>query len=145
MGAEADCFGWVVFQVFDGEAGEDVDRVGNDEDDRVLPQADTFERVEDLLEQRDIAVDQIEPAFVRLSAEASGDDHHVAVGAAVVAAGVDFLIAGDAGAVEEVEGLAGGELLVGVEQVDFADDPGTLQGKRRVGADPAAAADDGDF
>jgi hypothetical protein len=47
--------------------------------------------------------------------------------------------------VQEVERLALGHVRVGVENLDFGDDARTLQGERGVGADAAAAADDGDF
>jgi len=39
---------------------------------------------------------------VGLTPQAGGDDHHVAVGALLVVAGVNLLVAGDAGAVDEV-------------------------------------------
>ena len=71
--AQADHLGRIELQIVDRQPGEDVDRVGDDEDDRVLLQAGGLERVEDLLEERDVAVDQIEPALVGLAAQAGGD------------------------------------------------------------------------
>jgi len=47
--------------------------------------------------------------------------------------------------VEEVEGFAFGQGLVGVEELDFGDDAAALEGEGGARADAAAAADDGDF
>ena len=91
-------------------------------------------------EERDVAIDQVEAAFFGLSAESGGDDDDVAVRAAIVSAGVDLLIAGYAGAVHQVEGLALGHLIVCVQEMDFADDCGALEGEGCVAADPAPAA-----
>ncbi len=63
----------------------------------------------------------------------------------VVSAGVDFLIAGDACAVHEIERLALGHLFVGVEEMDFADDGRALERESCVASDSAAAANDADF
>ena len=60
-------------------------------------------------------------------------------------AGGDALVAGQAGAVQQVEGLALGHVLVGVDQAHVADDAAALQGEGRHAADQAAAADDADF
>lgn len=45
----------------------------------------------------------------------------------------------------EVEGFAGGELLVNVVECDFADDSAELEGERGVRSDAAAAADNADL
>ena len=98
--AQADRFGRVVLEIIDRQPGEDVHRIGHDEDDRIFLQARGLERIQNLLEERDIAIDQIEPAFVGLSPQAGGDHDHVAVGAFLVIARIDFLIARDARAVQ---------------------------------------------
>ena len=66
-----------------------------------------------------------------------GDVAHVAGG--------DALIGGQAGAVQQIEGLALGHVLVGVDEANAADDAAALQGVRRHAADQTAAADDADF
>ena len=67
------------------------------------------------------------------------------VGNVLVAAGGDHLIGHQAGAVQQIERLAGGQLGIDVEQRDLAHDPAGLQGKRRARADQSAAADNADF
>ncbi len=96
-------------------------------------------------EQIDVAIDQIEPAFVRLAAQAGRDADHVARRDLLVAAGANHLIGHERAAVQQVERLAGGQLGVDVEQRDLADDAAGLQGKARARADQSAAADDADF
>ncbi len=81
-------------------------------------------------------------ALLGLAAQPGGDADEIRVGDLLVVPGVDLLIAGHARAVEQVERLARGHLLVGIEDVNFADDAGALKGKRRVATDPSAAADD---
>ena len=131
--------------MFDREAREDVDRVGDDEDDCFALQVRVAQRVQDLLEQLDVPVDQIEPALVGLAAKASGDANQIRVGGAVVAAIVDLLIAGDGGAVQQIERLALRHLLVGVEEMNLRDDRGALESESSIAAHASAAADDADF
>ena len=68
--AQADRFGRVVLQVIDRQAGEDIHRVGDDEDDCILLQSRGLEGVKNLLEEADVAIDQIQPALVGLSPQA---------------------------------------------------------------------------
>ena len=138
-------FGRVPFQMVDRQPREHVHGIGDDEDDRVLLQPRALERIENLLEERDVAVDQIQPALIRLAAQPGGDADQIRIRAFLVPAGVDLLIAGDAGAVEQIERFALGHLFVGIEDVDFADDAGALQRERRVDPTLSAAADDADF
>src|SRR5262249_9046174 len=60
-------------------------------------------------------------------------------------AGADALVGGETGALEQVEGLAPGDVGVGVDQADRADGAAALQGVGGHAADQAAAADDADF
>jgi hypothetical protein len=46
---------------------------------------------------------------------------------------------------QEIERLSLGQLLVGVNQRDFADDAAALQGKAGARTDESAAADDGNL
>ena len=59
------------------------------------------------------------------------------VGNVLVAAGGDHLVGHQAGAVQQVERLAGGQFGVDVEQGDLAHDLAGLQGERRARADQA--------
>ena len=56
--------------------------------------------VEDAGEQIDVAVDEVEPAFVGLAAQAGGDNDDVAVGDVAHVARVDALIGDQAGAMQ---------------------------------------------
>ncbi len=110
---------------------------------RLMPAAVAWPRM--LEEQLDVAIDQVEPALVRLAAQAGRDDDHVALGNRLVARRADPLIGDQRGAVEQVEGLAADLVGVQVDQVDLADHAAALQGEGRGRADQAAAADDADF
>src|SRR5690606_7106415 len=113
--------------------------------ERVGAKAGLADVYEDGREERDVAVDEVEARLVGFAAQAGGDDVDVAVGRGGVVAGGDALAADHRAAVQEIEGLAGGVVGVGVDELDVRDDAGALQGKRGVGSDAAAAADDGDF
>ena len=67
------------------QVGQHVDRVRDDEDDRVLLRARGLDLAEDVQEQLDVAVDQVEPALVGLAPEAGGDADEVALGDRLVA------------------------------------------------------------
>ena len=77
---------------------------------------------EDAVEERDVAVDEIEARLVRLAAQTGGDADDVRIRAIGVGAGVDVLVRAKCRAVEEVERLALGRGLVGVEDDDLLDD-----------------------
>ena len=130
--AEADHLRLRQAGVFPGEIGEDVDRVRHDEDDRVLLDARALEARDDAAEKRDVAVDQIEPRFVRLPAQAGGDADDVGIRAVCVIAGANHLVRAKGRAVQEVERLAFRRRLIGVEDEDFADDAAALQGEGRT-------------
>ena len=110
---------------------------------RFSPAAVTWPRMSE--EELDVAVDQVEPALVRLAAQAGRDDDHVALGNRLVAGRADPLVGDQRGAVQQVEGLAADLVGVQVDQVDLADDAAALKSKGRRRADQAAAADDADF
>ena len=86
-----------------------------------------------------------EPRLIRFAAQASRDDHNVALGNCLVARRADPLIGNQRSAMEKVEGLAADLVGVQVDQVDLADQPAALQGEGRGRANQAAAADDADF
>ena len=98
--AEADDFGRIPFQEVDRQPGQHVDRVGDDEKDRVFFQPGGFQRFQNLLEQTHVAIDQIQSAFIRLAAKPGGDADQIRIGTFLVAAGVDLLIADHARAMQ---------------------------------------------
>ena len=84
---------------------------------------------ENAAEQLDVAIDQIEPAFVGLAPQAGGDADQIAVGNVFVAAGGDQLIGHQRRAVQQVERLPGGQVGIDVDQRDLADDAAHLQAR----------------
>jgi hypothetical protein len=82
---------------------------------------------EDVQEQLDVAVDQVEAAFVGLAPQPRRDHDDVAFGDRLVARRADPLVGDERGAVEQIEGLTLDLVGVEVDQVDLADDPATLQ------------------
>lgn len=109
-------------QTFDGELGEDVNRVGDDKDDRAFFEPGLFEAVEDAVEEADVAIDKIQTRLVWLAAESGRDANHIGLSAIGVVAGGDFLIRAISGAMQEVKCLAFGGRLVGVEDDQVLDD-----------------------
>ena len=89
--------------------------------------ADLFENRK---EQIRIAVDQVQPRFVRFAAKSGGDANHVAIGHVFVTARCDELIGRAWSAVKQVEGLAFDEFLIEVDQRDVPSDSAALQRER---------------
>ena len=96
-------------------------------------------------EQIDVAIDQIQPTFVGLAAQAGRDANQIAAGDVFVAAGNNPLIGHDAGAVQQVEGLPAHRLGIHIQQRDLADHAAHLQGKRRARTDEPGSANNADF
>ena len=99
------CVGGQV-ELANGQIGQDIDRIGDDQHDRVALEAGRADLAEDAQEELDVAIDQVEPALVGLAAQAGRDDDDVALGNRLVAGRADPLIGDQRGAVEQVEGLA---------------------------------------
>ena len=127
------------------ELRENINRIRNHEDQRVFAEARRFHAVENAGEERDVAVDEVETGFVGLAAKAGGDDEDIAVLGSGVIAGVDALVGDRGGAVQEIEGLAFGHVIVGIENLNLRNNAGALERECCVGTDAATAADDGDF
>ena len=127
------------------QIGQHIDRIADDDQVGVLLEAGRLDLIEQRQEQIDIAIDEVEPALVRLAAQAGGDDDDIAGRHIAHVAGADALVGDQAGAVQQVERLALGHVLVGVDEADAADDAAALQGIGRHAADQTAAADDADF
>ena len=114
-------------ELANGQIGQDIDRVGDDQHDRVTLDAGRAGLTEDAEEQLDVAIDQVEPALVRLSAQAGRDDDNIALGDGLITRCADPLIGDQRGAMEQVEGLAADLVGVQVNQVDLADQATALQ------------------
>ena len=100
----------------------DARRGGFVEYDGPVFEARGVDRIEDVPKQIDVAIDQIEPAFVRLAAQPGGDADHVAIGHVLVSAGRDDLIGRARSAMQQVERLPLGRFFVEVQQGDLAHD-----------------------
>lgn len=61
----------------DGEVGEDVDRVADDEDGGGRFELDVFEVFEDAFKESDVPVDEVEAGLIGFAAESGGDDDAV--------------------------------------------------------------------
>src|SRR5262249_6329483 len=89
-----------------GLISQHVDRIADNDKIRVVFKARLFDFIEDTEKEIDIAVDQIQPAFVGLAAQASGNDDDIARRDVAVITGADALVGDETGAVQEIEGLA---------------------------------------
>ena len=125
-----------------GEVGEDVDRIGDDEHDRVGPQPLGLDLAEDRPEEDDVAVDERQPALVGFPPQAGGDADHVGVGKALVAPGTDHLVGDRRRSMHHVEGLAVGKIGIRVHDHDLVHEPAKLEREARRRADDPATADD---
>jgi hypothetical protein len=124
---------------------EDVHGIRDHHHDGLLLQPGLLEAPQNAEEEGDIAVDEIEAGLVGLAAQAGGDADEVRIGAIGVRARLDVLVSGKGGAMHEVQRLALGGGLVGIEQRDLFYDPGALQGECRAGPDAPAPAYDCNF
>ena len=100
---------------------------------------------EDATEQRHVAVDQIQPALIRLAPQPGCDADHVCILRQFRPPGNDPLISHQRRAMQQVQRLPFDEVLVDVHERDLADNAAELECECRARADQAAAADDGGF
>jgi hypothetical protein len=105
----------------------------------------TCASVENADEERHVAVDEVEARLIRLTAQAGRDQEDVAVGGAIVVTCVNLLVAAERSAVQQVERLTLGQILVRVEDLQLGHQSAALQRKRRARAHAATAANDCDF
>lgn len=125
------------------QVGQDVDRVGDDDDGRALSQLAPLQALEDALEESNVPVDEVQAGLIGLSSQTSSDDHTVGAVDDVVRAGRGELdVARERCAMPEVEGFAVGHVWVGVYQGHFSDLSAELERVGRVRSDSSAAADD---
>ena len=78
---------------------QDVDRIRNDQDGGIFFVPGAMNALQDSEKQFDVAVDQVEPALVRLAPEAGRDANQIVGGTLLRAARGDHLIGHQAGAV----------------------------------------------
>ena len=128
-----------------GQEGENVDRIAHHQHDRVGAVAGRFDRGEDGAEEFHVAIDQRQPAFIRLAPQTRRDADQIGVDQVGVAAGMNRLIGDRGRAVQHIERLSVSQLGIGIDQHDLVDNATELEGKARRGSDDAAAADDSDL
>ena len=130
LGSQADHLAGGQVELPNGQIRQDIDRVGNDQHDRVALDAGRGGLAEDAQEELDVAIDQVEPALVRLAAQAGGDDDDVAFRDRLISRRPDPLIGDERRAVEQVKGLSAHLVGVQVDQVDLADDARRIEARR---------------
>ena len=121
----------------DGGVGQNVDRVGDDQQDAV--KAGLLNLGDDGLKDVDVLVDQVQAGLAGLLGSASGDDDHSGVGDIRVIAGVDLHRLGKRHAVRDVQGLALGAVLVHVDEDHLGEQTALHQCERRGRTDETAA------
>ena len=132
-------------QLLGCQVGQNVDRVADDDHDRLRPQPGRDHASEDLAKERDIAADQLESTLLGPAAQASGDDHEIAPGDFVNPARPEGLIGGQRRRVLQIERVPLGQLSIGIDQDDVAHGGTALQGKGRATADQSATTNNARF
>ncbi len=127
------------------QISQHVDRIGDDHHDRLSRKAGGLEGIQDGHKQVDVAVDQIQPAFVRFPPQPGGDADHVAVHHLLVVPRCDHLVGRAGPAVQQVQRLSGGQIGIHVQEGDLADHASQLQGKCRAGTNQTTTANDADL
>jgi len=129
-------------QFLNSQIGEHVHGIGYHNHDRLALEPRGGGLLENRQKELDVAIDQVQPALIGLAPQSGRNHDDVARGDEFVTAGADPLVGRQRGAVEQVERLAGGELGVGVDQVDGRNDPAALEREGRRGPHQPTAADD---
>ncbi len=121
---------------------ENVHRIRYDENVGVLTQARGLDAVDDLHEQRHVSIDQVEARFLGLASQARGNDEDITVSRARIIACINLMVASECAAVGEIKRLAFGQVFVGIEYLNFRNQPAALERVSRAGTHSSAAADD---
>ncbi len=111
-----------------GHVAQHVHRIGGDEQD--AGGVVCGDARDDVLENRRVALHQVEPRLPRSLGCSGGHDHHVGPGAIGIVAGPDARRMGERHGVVQVHRLALGALVVNVNQHDF---PHQAVEQQRVG------------
>ena len=96
-------------------------------------------------EQRNVAVDQVESAFVWLTTQARCDHDHICVFGAFSPAAGDFLRCHQGRTVQQVQGLAFTQFLIDVDEIDLTDNLARLQRKPGTGPNQSTTTNNADF
>ena len=121
----------------DGGVGQNIDRVGDDEQDAV--EAGLLNLGDNGLKDVDVLVDQVQAGLTGLLGSASGDDDHGGVGDIGIIAGVDLHRLGKRHAVRDIQGLTLGAVLVHVDEDHLGEQTALHQRERRRRTDETAA------
>ena len=121
----------------DGGVGQNIDRVGDDEQNAV--EAGLLNLGDNGLKDADVLVDQVQASLTGLLGSASGDDDHGGVGDIGIIAGVDLHRLGKRHAVRDIQGLTLGAVLVNVDEDHFGEQTALHQRERRRRTDETAA------
>ena len=121
----------------DGGVGQNIDRVGDDEQNAV--EAGLLNLGDNGLKDADVLVDQVQASLTGLLGSASGDDDHGGVGDIGIIAGVDLHRLGKRHTVRDIQGLTLGAVLVHVDEDHFGEQTALHQRERRRRTDETAA------
>ena len=127
------------------EVGEHIDGVAHHNEVSVLLQARRLDLIEQREEEIDVTIDEIEPALIGLTAQAGGDDDHIAACDFTHIARADANVRGQTHAVQQLGGVAESRVLVGIDEAKAADRAAALKRVSGTAADQSAAADNADF
>ena len=121
----------------DGGIGQNINRVGDDEQNAV--EARLLNLGDNGLKDVDVLVNQIQAGLTGLLGSASGDDDHGGVGDIGIIAGVDLHRLGKRHAVRDIQGFTLGAVLVHVDEDHLGEQTALHQRERRRRADETAA------
>ena len=121
----------------DGGIGQNIDRVGDDEQNAV--EARLLNLGDNGLKDVDVLVDQVQAGLTGLLGSASGDDDHGGVGDIGIIAGVDLHRLGKRHAVRDIQSLTLGAVLVHVDEDHLGEQTALHQRERRRRTDETAA------
>src|SRR5439155_7014005 len=124
------------------QVSQHVHGIADNDQIRVLFQACRLHLIENAQEKIDIAINQIKPAFVGLATQAGSNHDDVATRHFLKVSSADALVGHQAGAVQEVGGLAKCQFFFGVDQNIAAEEATALMFEGGVGHNNHVVADD---
>ena len=126
----------------DGGIGENVDGVGDDEQDAL--EADLANLRNNRLKNVDVLVHQVQTGLAGLLGGTGGDYDDGGVSSVLIVARIDLHGAGEGGAVADIEGFALGAIAIDVDEHHLAEQT-ALHQRERGGRTNETATDDSDF
>ena len=121
----------------DGSIGQNINRVGDDEQNAV--EAGLLNLGDNGLKDVYVLVDQVQAGLTGLLGSTGGDDDHGGVGDIGIIAGVDLHRLGKRHAVRDIQGLTLGTVLVHVDEDHLGEQTTLHQCERRRRTDETAA------